>query len=220
MLWDNAGIAVYFFDRQNIPSDITAQAPVPANWGTPTAFWPATDCNPFQFFQNHGAIFDTTLCGDWAGAVWTDTGVPGQDQSCAQITGVATCNQFVQQNGAALSEACASASLLSFPTLPLWSAFFDNLLTLSGQIGKSRVCRSIRASNRTLSGPFKRTRSRSIHTNHTNDRTYCFYFNGIRSSTCSRICYILYNISQGLLRGGHNVGACTLFMAFKSWVDL
>jgi len=50
-------------------------------------------------------IFDTTLCGDWAGSAWTATGVPGQDQSCAQITGVATCEQFVQQNGAALSEA-------------------------------------------------------------------------------------------------------------------
>jgi hypothetical protein len=109
VLWDNAGIAVYFFPRQNIPSDITAQAPVPDNWGTPSAFWPASSCNPFQFFQNHGAIFDTTLCGDWAGGVWTATGIPGQDQSCAQRTGVATCQQFVQQNGAALSEACASS---------------------------------------------------------------------------------------------------------------
>lgn len=117
VLWDNAGISVYFFDRQNIPSDITAQAPVPGNWGTPSAFWPASGCNPFQFFQNHGAIFDTTLCGDWAGGVWTATGVPGQDQSCAQITGVATCNQFVQQNGASLSEACASAFLLSFASI-------------------------------------------------------------------------------------------------------
>jgi hypothetical protein len=105
MLWDNTGVSVYFFDRQNIPSDITAQAPVPEGWGTPSAFWPASGCNPFQFFQNHAAVFDTTLCGDWAGGVWTATGVPGQDQSCAQRTGVATCQQFVQQNGAALSEA-------------------------------------------------------------------------------------------------------------------
>jgi hypothetical protein len=105
MLWDNSGVSVWFFPRQNIPSDITAQAPVPTGWGTPTAFVPASNCNPFQFFQNHGAIFDTTLCGDWAGSVWTSTGIPGQDQSCAQRTGVATCQQFVQQNGAALSEA-------------------------------------------------------------------------------------------------------------------
>jgi hypothetical protein len=106
VLWDNSGISVWFFSRQSIPSDITASAPVPNGWGTPSAFWPAGTCNPFQFFQNHGVIFDTTLCGDWAGSIWTATGVPGQDQSCAQRTGVATCQQFVQQNGAALSEAC------------------------------------------------------------------------------------------------------------------
>jgi len=105
MNWDNTGIAIYFFPRQSIPSDITAQAPVPEGWGTPSAFWPASGCNPFQFFQNHSAIFDTTLCGDWAGSAWTATGVPGQEESCAQITGVPTCQQFVQQNGAALSEA-------------------------------------------------------------------------------------------------------------------
>ncbi|KAI0005363.1 concanavalin A-like lectin/glucanase domain-containing protein [Russula compacta] len=105
MLWDNSGISIWFFSRGNIPSDITASAPVPEGWGTPMAFWPASTCNPYQFFQNQGVIFDTTLCGDWAGSVWTATGVPGQDQSCAQRTGVATCQQFVQQNGAALSEA-------------------------------------------------------------------------------------------------------------------
>jgi hypothetical protein len=105
MLWDNSGVSVWFFPRQNIPSDITAKAPVPSGWGTPIASVPASGCNPFQFFQGHSAIFDTTLCGDWAGSVWTATGVPGQDQSCAQRTGVATCQQFVQQNGSALSEA-------------------------------------------------------------------------------------------------------------------
>jgi hypothetical protein len=108
VLWDNTGISVWFFPRQNIPSDITTSTPVPANWGTPSSFWPANTCNPFEIFQNQAAIFDTTLCGDWAGSVWTATGVPGQEQSCAQRTGVPTCEQFVQQNGAALSEACES----------------------------------------------------------------------------------------------------------------
>lgn len=105
MLWDNTGVKVWFFSRNSIPTDITANAPIPERWGTPSAFWPASTCNPFQFFQNHSAIFDTTLCGDWAGSVWTSTGMPGQQQSCAQLTGVATCTQYVQQNGAALSEA-------------------------------------------------------------------------------------------------------------------
>jgi len=105
MLWDNTGIKVYFFTRNSIPTDITAKAPIPERWGTPSAFWPASTCSPFQFFQNHAAIFDTTLCGDWAGGVWTSSGMLGQQQSCAQLTGVSTCAQYVQQNGAALSEA-------------------------------------------------------------------------------------------------------------------
>jgi len=106
VLWDKTGISVWFFDRQHIPSDITASAPVPGGWGTPSGFWPSGSCNPYQFFQNHSVIFDTTLCGDWAGSAWGATGVPGQEQSCAQRTGVATCQQFVQQNGAAFAEAC------------------------------------------------------------------------------------------------------------------
>jgi len=105
MLWDDSGISIWFFDRNNIPSDITNSAPVPEGWDAPTAFWPASTCNPFQFFQNHGVIFDTTLCGDWAGNAWTASGAPGQEQSCAQRTGVATCQQYVQQNGAAFSDA-------------------------------------------------------------------------------------------------------------------
>jgi hypothetical protein len=151
VLWDNSGISVYFFPRGNIPSDITASAPVPEGWGSPSAFWPASSCNPFQFFQNHGAIIDTTLCGDWAGSVWTATGVPGQDQSCAQRTGVATCQQFVQQNGAALSEACEFLLSIHFVC-----AFFGSIaiacasgrLTLMEQIGKSRAYRSISKTHR------------------------------------------------------------------------
>ncbi|KAI0700408.1 concanavalin A-like lectin/glucanase domain-containing protein [Cytidiella melzeri] len=105
MKWDTDGIAIYFFPRSSIPSDITANAPQPQSWGQPTAFWPAAGCNPFEFFNDHSAIFDTTLCGDWASGVWGSTGIPGQDQSCAQRTGVATCEQFVRQSGSSFAEA-------------------------------------------------------------------------------------------------------------------
>jgi hypothetical protein len=44
--------------------------------------------------------------GDWAGAVWSSTGVPGQSVSCAQETGFSTCSAFVQASGASFSEAC------------------------------------------------------------------------------------------------------------------
>jgi len=105
MEWDASGIAVYFFPRGSIPSDITAGAPTPSNWGPAQARWPASTCNPFQFFSDHSAIFDTTLCGDWAGSVWSSSGAPGQAQSCAQSTGYSTCEAFVLASGSSFNEA-------------------------------------------------------------------------------------------------------------------
>jgi len=105
MLWDDSGVHIYFFPRGSIPADLLAEKPQPNNWGTAMGFWPASTCNPSQFFENHSVIFDTTLCGDWAGAVWGASGVPGQEQSCAARTGVATCQQYIQQNGAAFQDA-------------------------------------------------------------------------------------------------------------------
>ncbi|PPQ63720.1 hypothetical protein CVT24_004300 [Panaeolus cyanescens] len=105
MKWDSTGVAVYFFPRGSIPADITAGAPQPDSWGAAQARWPAVSCDPFKFFNNHHAIFDTTLCGDWAGAVWNSAGIPGQEQSCAQRTGFSTCEDFVRNNGAAMANA-------------------------------------------------------------------------------------------------------------------
>ncbi|KAF8634486.1 hypothetical protein AX15_000924 [Amanita polypyramis BW_CC] len=105
MKWDSTGVAVYFFPRNNVPADISARAPNPDSWGAAQARWPATSCDPFNFFKNHSAIFDTTLCGDWAAGVWGGSGIPGQEQSCATRTGFSTCEAFVRANGAAFSEA-------------------------------------------------------------------------------------------------------------------
>ncbi|EIN13246.1 hypothetical protein PUNSTDRAFT_40906 [Punctularia strigosozonata HHB-11173 SS5] len=105
MLWNDTGISVYFFRRSNIPSDITSGAPNPAGWGTPMANWPSTQCDTSKFFSHHSVIFDTTLCGDWAGGVWSSSGIPGQEQSCAQRTGVSDCATFVRNNGASFAEA-------------------------------------------------------------------------------------------------------------------
>ena len=129
MQWVDSGISVWFFPRSAIPSDISAGAPLPDGWGKPMASWPATDCEPSKFFNSHSAIFDTTLwcvlpelscvragltdrltggrSGDWAGSVWGDAGSPGQAQSCAQRTGVSTCEDFVLNQGSAFSDACA-----------------------------------------------------------------------------------------------------------------
>ncbi|KAF8061013.1 endo-1,3(4)-beta-glucanase [Lyophyllum atratum] len=105
MQWDGSGIAVFFFPRGAEPADITNDRPRPETWGPAQARWPADACDPFKFFSNHNAIFDTTLCGEWAGGVWNSAGIPGQEQSCAQRTGVATCEAFVRANGASMSEA-------------------------------------------------------------------------------------------------------------------
>lgn len=105
MQWDTSGIAVYFFPRGSIPADITAGAPVPSNWGLAMARWPATSCDPFKFFYNNIAIFDTTLCGDWAAGVWGSSGIPGQEQSCATRTGYSTCDAFVLASGSSFTEA-------------------------------------------------------------------------------------------------------------------
>ncbi|KAF9524068.1 concanavalin A-like lectin/glucanase domain-containing protein [Crepidotus variabilis] len=105
MKWDSTGIAIYFFPRNSIPDDINNEAPNPDSWGLPQARWPATTCDPFKFFVDHVAIFDTTLCGDWASGVWNAAGIPGQEQSCAQRTGVSTCEAFVRGNGNSFQDA-------------------------------------------------------------------------------------------------------------------
>lgn len=62
--------------------------------------------------------------GQWAGAVWSSTGIPGQEQSCAQETGFPTCEAFVRANGAAMNEACAC-----FPS-PFNEIFQWNLISI------------------------------------------------------------------------------------------
>lgn len=76
------------------------------------ADWPTTDCTTATYFYEQVAIFDTTLCGDWAGTSWDTTGIPGQDQSCATRTGVSTCESYVQNHGSSFDEACECFSLL------------------------------------------------------------------------------------------------------------
>ncbi|KAI0762578.1 concanavalin A-like lectin/glucanase domain-containing protein [Fomes fomentarius] len=104
-LWDDDGITSWFFSRGSVPDDIDSGKPQPSGWGKPTASFPASTCKPSTYFYDHIAIFDTTLCGDWGGGVWSAAGVPGQEQSCAQRTGVAACEDYVRAHGSAFTEA-------------------------------------------------------------------------------------------------------------------
>ncbi|KAF5392404.1 hypothetical protein D9757_002181 [Collybiopsis confluens] len=102
---DDTGVAIYFWPANEVPGDILAGTPQPSGWGKPLAMWSASGCNPNTFFYQQSAIFDTTFCGDWAGSVWNDSGIPGQEQSCAQRTGYSTCEAFVKAEGSAFSQA-------------------------------------------------------------------------------------------------------------------
>ncbi|KAJ7151515.1 glycoside hydrolase family 16 protein [Mycena filopes] len=114
MQWDSTGISVFFFARGSVPGDIDAGAPQPKNWGLPMAHWPASDCDPWKYFYTHVAIFDTTLCGDWAGSAWTGSGTPGQEQSCATRTGFSTCEAFVLASGSSFAQAYWEVKSLKF----------------------------------------------------------------------------------------------------------
>src|SRR5262245_63312727 len=61
VVWENVGIAVYFWPRGSVPADIALGAPRPDKWPLPSARWPSSTCSPDHFVQ-HVAIMDTTLC--------------------------------------------------------------------------------------------------------------------------------------------------------------
>ncbi|KAF8630125.1 hypothetical protein AX15_003082 [Amanita polypyramis BW_CC] len=85
-LWDNSGIKMWHFSRDQIPADITAKNPNPASWPAPVAFWSSTTCDIGAHFFDHNLVLDTTVCGDWAGPAYGNSGCSG------------TCGQAVANN--------------------------------------------------------------------------------------------------------------------------
>lgn len=97
----DAGIRVWFFDRDSIPSDIpddvsNTTAPDPSGWPTPLADFPSTHCDISSHFKNQSIIANIDLCGSWAGA----TSVYSDEDSCP-----GTCSDFVATNNTAFETA-------------------------------------------------------------------------------------------------------------------
>ncbi|KAL9594068.1 MAG: hypothetical protein Q9219_007233 [cf. Caloplaca sp. 3 TL-2023] len=96
--WTSGSINIWFFPRGAIPADISTPNPDPSTWGTATAsFLGGDSCNIDQHFMNNNIVFDTTFCGDWAGAVWSTDG------TCSALAG--TCQDFVQNHPEAFADA-------------------------------------------------------------------------------------------------------------------
>ncbi|GAD92526.1 hypothetical protein PVAR5_1119 [Paecilomyces variotii No. 5] len=94
--WTSDAISIWFFPRSSIPADIASGSPDPSGWGTPDANF-AGACDIDSHFNNLQIVFDTTFCGDWAGAVWSS------DSTCSALAG--TCQDYVQNNPTAFKDA-------------------------------------------------------------------------------------------------------------------
>ncbi|GAA5857484.1 hypothetical protein JCM8547_009296 [Rhodosporidiobolus lusitaniae] len=89
-LFSAASISVWFWSRADIPDDITSGSPDSANWGKPSALWPKDSCDIASYFGDQTIVFDTTLCGDWAGS----SGVWSADSTCSAAA--STCSDYVK----------------------------------------------------------------------------------------------------------------------------
>jgi len=98
MQWASDGIYVWFWQRSNIPSDVSGGSPNVESWGTPLASFRSGNggCDFDNSFANHNIVFDTTFCGGWAGSVWGSS-------SCSSKAN--TCQDYVANNPADFTDA-------------------------------------------------------------------------------------------------------------------
>ncbi|KAL7629450.1 hypothetical protein AAE478_000970 [Parahypoxylon ruwenzoriense] len=95
--WTSSAINIFFFPRtEQIPEDITAGTPDPSTWGQPSTSFSGPGCDISSHFKNHQIVFDTTLCGDWAGKVFSS------DPVCSSKA--STCQEYVASNPSAFRD--------------------------------------------------------------------------------------------------------------------
>lgn len=105
-LIDSRGIRIWFFERHDIPMDIYLGSPNPpstrlrglnSTWGVPNAVFANPNSTFDAHFKDMKIVFNTGLCGEWAGKVWNTTGTCG--------TLAPTCDEYVSQNPSAFLDA-------------------------------------------------------------------------------------------------------------------
>ncbi|KAL5606093.1 hypothetical protein BROUX41_006137 [Berkeleyomyces rouxiae] len=96
--WTADYIAIYWFPRDSIPQDITAEKPDPKEWGAPLArFNGGETCDIDEIFVENNIVFNTDFCGDWAGSVW---------QYDVRLTSLTpTCQEYVGANPEVFTDA-------------------------------------------------------------------------------------------------------------------
>lgn len=97
--WTSEHIAIWFFPRDSIPDSVNSDSPDVASWGQPTArFVGGQGCDIDSYFQQNNLVFDTTFCGDWAGAddVWNND---------PELSKLGACRDYVGANPTAYNEA-------------------------------------------------------------------------------------------------------------------
>ncbi|KAJ7101421.1 hypothetical protein B0H15DRAFT_816070 [Mycena belliarum] len=67
-LWDTTGIAMWYFARADVPSNIGGSAaPDPTTWGKASAWYPAASCDPTKAFGPQIITLYINVCGAFAG---------------------------------------------------------------------------------------------------------------------------------------------------------
>ncbi|TKY86166.1 hypothetical protein EX895_004991 [Sporisorium graminicola] len=84
------GVRVWYFPNNkpsSIPSDLSASSTAVSTdtWPTPNAYLPISSC--YADFAPHKIIFDITLCGDWAGNTYNQSGCNAQYPACSYQVG-------------------------------------------------------------------------------------------------------------------------------------
>ena len=106
-LIDPFGVRIWFFPRNDIPADITANSPNPpgramnapganSTWPTPNARFEGPGNDFGTHFKDMQIVINTAFCGDWAGKSWNE------NETCKNLA--PTCEEYVSANSGAFEE--------------------------------------------------------------------------------------------------------------------